>query len=119
MQAAMKQYGIASRPHAKTHKCAAIAKRQLATGSIGICCAKLGEAEALAAQGVDKILMTTATVSRSRIRRAMALKKAHPSFIQSMDYAPNAQARSPKQPEDIVQLPNLFQSRETTPWESP
>jgi D-serine deaminase-like pyridoxal phosphate-dependent protein len=90
MQAAMKQYGIASRPHAKTHKCAAIAKRQLATGSIGICCAKLGEAEALAASGVDKILMTTANVSKSKIRRAMNLRKGHRNFIQAVDYAPNA-----------------------------
>ena len=90
MQTAMKQYGIASRPHAKTHKCAAIAKRQLATGSIGICCAKLSEAEALAANGVDKILMTTANVSKSKIRRAMNLRKGHRNFIQAVDYAPNA-----------------------------
>lgn len=90
MQAAMKQYGIASRPHAKTHKCAAIARRQLATGSIGICCAKLSEAEALAASGVDKILMTTANVSKSKIRRAMNLRKGHRNFIQAVDYAPNA-----------------------------
>jgi D-serine deaminase-like pyridoxal phosphate-dependent protein len=90
MQAAMKQFGIASRPHAKTHKCAAIAKRQLATGSIGICCAKLSEAEALAAGGVDRILMTTANVSKSKIRRAMTLRKAHRHFIQAVDYAPNA-----------------------------
>ena len=63
MQAALKKYGLPSRPHAKTHKCAAIAKYQLATGSIGICCAKLSEAEALAANGVGKILMTTANVT--------------------------------------------------------
>ena len=49
MQAAVKKFGIATRPHAKTHKCAAIAKYQMKTGSIGICCAKLSEAEALAA----------------------------------------------------------------------
>jgi 3-hydroxy-D-aspartate aldolase len=90
MQAALKRYGIASRPHAKTHKCAAIAKHQLATGSIGICCAKLSEAEALAAEGVDHLLMTTANYSRAKIRRAMALKKAHPTFVQAVDYAPNA-----------------------------
>src|SRR5262245_53143787 len=36
--------GVASRPHGKTHKCPAIAKLQLAGGSIGICAAKLGEA---------------------------------------------------------------------------
>jgi D-serine deaminase-like pyridoxal phosphate-dependent protein len=90
MQAAMKRFGIASRPHAKTHKCAAIAKYQLATGSIGICCAKLSEAEALAASGVDNILMTTSNVPKGKIRRAMNLRKAHPSFIQAVDYAQNA-----------------------------
>ena len=47
MQSALKKFGLPSRPHAKTHKCAAIAKYQLATGSIGICCAKLSEAEAM------------------------------------------------------------------------
>jgi len=47
MQATLKKNGIASRPHAKTHKTAAIAKYQLATGSIGICCAKPGEAESV------------------------------------------------------------------------
>ena len=90
MQAAMKTFGIASRPHAKTHKCAAIAKHQMATGSIGICCAKLSEAEALADHGIDRILMTTANVSKEKIGRAMQLRKAHPQFIQAVDYAPNA-----------------------------
>jgi D-serine deaminase-like pyridoxal phosphate-dependent protein len=90
VQAAMKKFGLASRPHAKTHKCAAIAKYQMATGSIGICCAKLSEAEALAAHGVDKILMTTSNVAKGKIRRAMQLRKAHPEFIQAVDYAPNA-----------------------------
>ncbi|HEY6613671.1 MAG TPA: hypothetical protein VIZ32_04110, partial [Vicinamibacterales bacterium] len=37
MQSALKKYGLPSRPHTKTHKCASIAKYQLATGSIGIC----------------------------------------------------------------------------------
>jgi len=90
MQAALKKSGIPSRPHAKTHKCAAIAKRQLATGSIGICCAKLSEAEAMAAQGVDKIMMTTANPSKNKIRRAMALRKSHPEFIQAVDEEQNA-----------------------------
>ena len=90
MQAALTKSGIPSRPHAKTHKCAAIAKRQLATGSIGICCAKLSEAEAMVAQGVDKIMMTTANPSKNKIRRAMALRKAHPEFIQAVDEEQNA-----------------------------
>jgi D-serine deaminase-like pyridoxal phosphate-dependent protein len=90
MQTALKKYGLPSRPHAKTHKCAAIAKYQLATGSIGICCAKLSEAEALAANGIGKILMTTANPSKTKIRRAMALRKAHPGFIQAVDEEQNA-----------------------------
>ena len=87
MQATLKKNGVASRPHAKTHKTAAIAKYQMSTGSIGVCCAKLGEAEALAAQGIDRITMTTANFSPAKIRRAMALRKTHPNFIQAVDYA--------------------------------
>jgi D-serine deaminase-like pyridoxal phosphate-dependent protein len=90
MQSALKKYGLPSRPHAKTHKCAAIARYQLATGSIGICCAKLSEAEALAADGVVRILMTTANLSTGKIRRAMALRKSHPEFIQAVDEEQNA-----------------------------
>jgi 3-hydroxy-D-aspartate aldolase len=90
MQAAVKKFGIATRPHAKTHKCAAIAKYQMKTGSIGICCAKLSEAEALAANGLDKILMTTGNLPKAKIRRAMQLRKKHSNFIQAVDYAPNA-----------------------------
>lgn len=90
MQAAMARFGLPSRPHAKTHKSAAIAKLQLAAGSIGVCSAKLSEAEALAAKGVDRIMMTTANLSVSKIRRAMALKKKFPAFIQAVDNEPNA-----------------------------
>ncbi len=90
MQAVLKKNGILSRPHAKTHKCAAIAKYQLATGSIGICCAKLGEAEAMVSKGVDKICMTTANPSVRKIRRAMKIRKEHPGFIQAVDEEQNA-----------------------------
>jgi 3-hydroxy-D-aspartate aldolase len=90
MQAALKRYGLPSRPHAKTHKCAAIAQYQLAAGSIGICCAKLSEAEAMVASGVDRILMTTSNPSKNKIRRAMALRKSHPDFIQAVDEEQNA-----------------------------
>jgi 3-hydroxy-D-aspartate aldolase len=90
MQSALRKYGLPSRPHTKTHKCAAIARYQLATGSIGICCAKLSEAEAMVAHGVDKILLTTANPSASKIRRAMAIRKTHRDFIQAVDEEQNA-----------------------------
>ena len=81
---------IAVRPHAKTHKCAAIAKMQMAAGAIGICTAKLSEAEALLAEGVDKILMTTSNLPPAKIRKAMDLKKRYPGFIQAVDWDQNA-----------------------------
>ena len=90
MQAAVKQFGLATRPHAKTHKSADIAKMQLAAGAIGICAAKLGEAEALMAQGVDRICMTTGNLSPSKIRRAMQLRKRSAHFIQAVDTEQNA-----------------------------
>src|SRR5919108_6304293 len=54
MRSRLAATGVASRPHAKTHKCPAIAKLQLAAGSIGICTAKISEAEAMYAGGIDK-----------------------------------------------------------------
>src|SRR4029434_10150044 len=77
-------------PNSQTHKVAAIAKYQLATGSIGICCAKLSEAEAMVAHGVDKILLTTSNPSPSKIRRAMSLRKSHRGVIQDVDEEQNA-----------------------------
>jgi 3-hydroxy-D-aspartate aldolase len=90
MQATVKKNGIETRPHAKTHKCAAIAKLQLAAGAIGICTAKLSEAEALFAAGIEPICMTTSNPSVAKVRRAMALAKKNPKFIQAVDYEPNA-----------------------------
>jgi D-serine deaminase-like pyridoxal phosphate-dependent protein len=90
MQAALKRNKLDARPHAKTHKCAAIAKLQLAAGAIGVCAAKVSEAEALMAQGVDRICMTTGNLSASKIRRAMALSKKSKDFIQALDDDENA-----------------------------
>jgi D-serine deaminase-like pyridoxal phosphate-dependent protein len=85
---------IASRPHAKTHKCPAIAKLQLAGGSIGICAAKVSEAEVFAAHGVDRILMTTANVTAGKIRRAMQVRKTATHFVQAIDHPQNARELS-------------------------
>jgi 3-hydroxy-D-aspartate aldolase len=81
---------VGSRPHGKSHKCPAVAKRQLAAGSIGICAAKVSEAEAFSANGIGPILMTTSNVTPNKIRRAMAIRAANPQFIQAVDYPQNA-----------------------------
>src|SRR5262245_58728336 len=90
MQASLALNGVASRPHAKTHKCATIAKMQLAAGSIGICAAKISEAEALFDHGVAPLMITTSGVTPVKIRRAIALKKRNPLFIQAVDTAAGA-----------------------------
>ena len=55
MQSAVTARRLRLRPHAKTHKSIALAREQIARGAVGICCAKLGEAEVFAAAGIDDI----------------------------------------------------------------
>jgi D-serine deaminase-like pyridoxal phosphate-dependent protein len=61
------------RPHAKTHKCPAIAQRQMTAGARGICAATVPEAEALAAAGIRGILLTSPIVDAGKIVRMVAL----------------------------------------------
>ncbi len=69
-----KAAGIDYRPHTKTHKSATIARMQVEAGAIGVCCAKLGEAEVMAANEIDNILITTPVVGESKIGRLMTAR---------------------------------------------
>lgn len=74
MAAFARAQGTKLRPHAKTHKSVMVARRQLAAGEVvGFCCAKLGEAEALARGGIDGILLTAPMTGESKIPRLLAL----------------------------------------------
>ena len=75
LQQTVVRNGIASRPHAKTHKCPAIARLQIENGSVGICTAKVGEAVAMYEHGIDEILMTTINATLFKITRAMNLRR--------------------------------------------
>jgi D-serine deaminase-like pyridoxal phosphate-dependent protein len=55
MQMAADARRIRLRPHAKTHKSPDLAQIQVARGAVGICCAKLGEAEVFADAGIADI----------------------------------------------------------------
>lgn len=55
MQRAAGTRGLRLRPHAKTHKSPAIARLQIQRGAVGVCCAKVGEAEIFAAEGIADI----------------------------------------------------------------
>jgi D-serine deaminase-like pyridoxal phosphate-dependent protein len=72
MQARAKAAGVRLRPHAKTHKSPAIAMRQIAAGAVGICCAKLGEAEIFAAAGIGDIRLPY-PIHPSNLGRVVAL----------------------------------------------
>jgi D-serine deaminase-like pyridoxal phosphate-dependent protein len=63
---------------------------QIAAGAIGLCAAKLSEAEALLEAGISNMLMTTSNLPVPKIRRAMQLKKRHSQFIQAVDEEQNA-----------------------------
>ncbi len=82
------EHGIGLRPHIKTHKCLAIAHMQMRRGAMGITCQKLGEAEVMAAGGIDDILITYEIVGRTKINRLMALCR-HADMMVTVDDAQN------------------------------
>lgn len=55
LQQAAGARGLRLRPHAKTHKSVELARLQVERGAVGICCAKLGEAEVFAEAGIEDI----------------------------------------------------------------
>jgi len=85
MAARAEDAGVALRPHAKTHKSAFIAGRQMEMGAVGVCCAKLGEAEALAEAGVADILVTSPIASPELAQRAAALVRRGGRLAVSVD----------------------------------
>jgi 3-hydroxy-D-aspartate aldolase len=87
MQAWCNANGLKLRPHAKTHKSAEIARRQIAAGAVGVCCAKLGEAEALADAGIDGILVTSPVVTPLGFERVAQLNTRLDDFMIVVDSA--------------------------------
>ena len=78
--------GVKLRPHVKTHKSADIARRQIAAGALGVCCAKLGEAEALADAGIEGLLITSPVVGQPAVERLVALAARAPSLTAACDH---------------------------------
>jgi D-serine deaminase-like pyridoxal phosphate-dependent protein len=75
MAEAARAADVRLRPHAKTHKCAIIAMRQIALGAVGVCCQKVSEAEALIQGGVRDVLVTNEIVGRRKIAHLAALAR--------------------------------------------
>lgn len=66
---------VSLRPHAKTHKCPEIARRQIALGAVGVCCQKVGEAEAMAEGGIEDIFISNEIVGPPKLARLSRLAR--------------------------------------------
>ncbi|MGH7357913.1 MAG: alanine racemase, partial [Candidatus Rokuibacteriota bacterium] len=76
VQAQLDRHGVGNRPHIKTHKIPAIARRQLDGGAIGIVCQKIGEVEVFADHGVTPdVLLTYNVLGRQKLDRLMAVAR--------------------------------------------
>ncbi|HUQ74875.1 MAG TPA: DSD1 family PLP-dependent enzyme [Burkholderiales bacterium] len=78
LSTSLEKHRVRIRPHAKTHKCAEIAKRQIARGAVGVCCQKVSEAEALVDAGIGDVFVSNEVVGAKKIARLAELsKRAH------------------------------------------
>lgn len=81
LQEAADRRGIRVRPHTKTHKSPIVARWQIDRGAIGICCAKLGEAEVFAAAGFTDIRVPYPINPQNAPRVVTLLERTALSFI--------------------------------------
>jgi len=92
MEAILQSAGMRIRPHAKTHKCPAVALRQIEAGALGVCTATLREAEAMVAAGVNGVLITSPVVGPPKIERLAGLNLQAEGLMAVVDHADNADA---------------------------
>ena len=75
------------RPHMKCHKTPTIALKQLAAGAIGVTCAKVSEAEVMAAAGIRDLLIANMLVGKPKLERVAALCRAADPIVTCDHYA--------------------------------
>ena len=90
MQQLAKDKGVNVRPHAKTHKCSKLAKLQLEYGAIGICVAKISEAQVMVQAGINGILITSPIVADNKINQLTELIRQAPDTMLVVDNLDNA-----------------------------
>ena len=99
MAKAIEGKSVKLRPHSKSHKCAVIGLAQMERGAVGLCCQKVGEAEAMVAGGVPNVLVSNQIVGRPKLLRLAALSKQaewvgvcadHPDNVTQLDEAAGA-----------------------------
>ena len=83
--------GCHLRPHAKTHKCPAIARMQVAAGARGIAVATVAEAEAMVAAGLPGVLLTSPIADAGKVGRMVDLARAGGDVLLAVGHAHQAQ----------------------------
>ena len=63
------------RPHAKMHKCAALARLQMSAGAVGVCVQKVSEAAAMVARGVRDIYISNQVVAPAKLAQVASLAR--------------------------------------------
>jgi len=84
-----RERAIALRPHAKTHKCVEIARRQIAAGAVGISVATMAEAEVMVRGAITGLLITGEMVGEPKISRLMTVVASAPDTMVVVDDADN------------------------------
>ncbi|MEJ2007707.1 MAG: alanine racemase, partial [Acidobacteriota bacterium] len=93
MAAYCREHGLGLRPHTKTHKTPEVARMQMERGAVGLTVAKVGEAEVMAAAGLDKILVAYPIWGAEKLRRLAALARER-SLLLSLDNETTAEGLS-------------------------
>lgn len=70
--------GLRLRPHAKMHKCAELARLQMAHGAVGVCVQKTDEALALAEGGLSDIYISNQVVDPAKLQRLAQAVQSRP-----------------------------------------
>ena len=103
MQEFGQKHKINIRPHCKTHKCSRLAKMQIEYGAIGVCAAKVSEAEVLINNGIDNVLITSPVITLNKLRRLQLCLEKSPTTLVVVDNEHNVR--------DLNSLGELIKTR--------
>jgi 3-hydroxy-D-aspartate aldolase len=89
MAAHAKANGYGLRPPAKIHKSVEIARRQIAAGAVGLCCATLAEAEVMVAGGIPGVMLFSSVVTGPKLERLANLNQRTDDLVVVVDEVDN------------------------------
>lgn len=90
MQSHINDSGMMLRAHTKMHKCPELARRQVENGAVGVCAAKVSEAEVMCDAGIEDVLVTSPLATREKVKRFVRLCEKNPGLKIVVDHADSA-----------------------------